>query len=62
MSLPKITHELAEALQKLVAADVGLREAACSKSKYDQAVTRFDRAAEQVARKARLAGFEAGAR
>lgn len=56
-----MTSDLRQALQKLVASEKRLREAACSGSRYQAAADHFDTCAAKVAIEARLAGFDVGA-
>jgi len=53
----KLTPDLAQALSRLVAADLDQRKAACGGDRFHRAANRFDEAASKVAREARLAGY-----
>lgn len=52
-----MTQELMEALTNFVGADIRLRQAAPTGDKYDKRVAEWDRAAADVARRARAAGL-----
>ncbi|MDZ4382825.1 MAG: hypothetical protein U0942_15950 [Parvibaculum sp.] len=52
-----LSEELAEALTNLVGADLRLRAAAINSDKFEKRVAEFDRAAADVARRARAAGL-----
>lgn len=53
----RLTEELVEALTNFVGADLRLRQAASGGQHYEKRVVEWDRAAADVARRARAAGL-----